>query len=407
MRRLGLVQPRSRIVTARKDLIAEAERIGYPVLVRPSFVLGGRGMRTVYARNELEALLDQVRIGEDEPVLLDAFLEDAVELDVDAVSDGRNVVVGAVLEHVEEAGVHSGDSSCLTPPYSIGADTERELEEITARLARALGVKGLLNVQYAVKGDTVYVLEANPRASRTVPFVSKAAGIPLVTLAVDAMLGEPLPESVLRTHDDPGSRGFLISVKKPVLPFDRFPGQDTLLGPEMKSTGEVMGTGAHFGEAYAKAQAGAGEPLPVAGTVFLSVRDADKRAVVFLSKQLVALGFALVATEGTARFLTLNGVPVRSVAKVGEGKPDVVDLIGSGEVALVLNTPQGRKAKGDEKAIRLAAMEQGVPCVTTIPGAAAAVCGIEAIRSGAFEVRALQDIRPVSPAAPAVAGFHS
>ncbi len=382
VRKLGLSQPRSRIVTAGKDLVREAERIGYPVLVRPSFVLGGRGMRTVYGRNELESLIAAgIRISEEEPVLLDAFLEDAVELDVDAVSDGRNVVVGAVLEHVEEAGVHSGDSSCLTPPYSIGRESENELKEITARLARALGVRGLINVQYAVKGDTVYVLEANPRASRTVPFVSKAAGIPLVDLAVDAIFGDPLPEASDASVGDPGSPRFLISVKKPVLPFDRFPGQDTLLGPEMKSTGEVMGTGAHFGEAYAKAQAGAGEPLPESGTVFLSVRDDDKREVVFLSKQLVTMGFDLVATEGTARFLAMNGVPVESVHKAGEGKPDVVDLIEGGTVRLVLNTPQGRRAKADEKLIRLAAMAQGVPCITTLPGAAAAVCGIEAARA--------------------------
>ncbi len=408
VQRLGLTQPRSRIVTARQDVIREAERVGFPILVRPSFVLGGRGMRIIYSRPDLEVLLAEgIRVSPQEPLLLDAFLEDAVELDVDAVSDGRTVIVGAVLEHVEEAGVHSGDSSCLTPPYSIGRETEAELEEITARLARALGVKGLLNVQYAVKGDTVYVLEANPRASRTVPFVSKAAGIPLVDLAVGAMLGGRLPDALPRTHDDPGSQGFLISVKKPVLPFDRFPGQDTLLGPEMKSTGEVMGTGANFGEAYAKAQAAAGEPLPERGTVFLSVRDGDKRALVFLSKQLVEMGFDLVATEGTARFLALNGVPVASVHKVGEGKPDVADLIGSGAVHLVFNTPQGRRSKKDEKRIRLAAMEQGVPCVTTLPGMVAAVCGIEAIRQGAFAVRALQDVRPLSvpsEAASAAAG---
>jgi len=401
VRKLDLSQPRSRIVTAVKDLVREAERIGYPVLVRPSFVLGGRGMRTVYGRNELETLIAEgIRVSEDEPVLLDAFLEDAVELDVDAVSDGRNVIVGAVLEHVEEAGVHSGDSSCLTPPYSIGRESVAELRETTARLARALGVRGLINVQYAVKGDTIFVLEANPRASRTVPFVSKAAGIPLVDLAVDAIFGDALPEEHLARAGGPGPRDFLISVKKPVLPFDRFPGQDTLLGPEMKSTGEVMGTGAHFGEAYAKAQAGAGEPLPESGTVFLSVRDDDKREVVFLSKQLTAMGFDLVATEGTARFLAMNGVPVASVHKAGEGKPDVVDLIEGGTVRLVLNTPQGRRAKADEKLIRLAAMAQGVPCITTLPGAAAAVCGIEAVRLGAFDVRALQDMRPASAPAP-------
>jgi carbamoyl-phosphate synthase large subunit len=326
--------------------------------------------------------------------LLDAFLEDAVELDVDAVSDGEVVLTGAVLEHVEEAGVHSGDSSCLTPPYSIGRETEARLRDITTRLARSLKVRGLLNVQYAVKGDSVFVLEANPRASRTVPFVSKAAGIPLVDLAVMAMLGGSLPIPVGEADEDASGVEPLISVKKPVLPFDRFPGEDTVLGPEMKSTGEVMGTGADFGEAYAKAQEGAGEPLPREGTVFLSVRDGDKRAIVFLAKRLVDLGFRLVATRGTARFLGLNGLRAEPIYKVGEGRPSVVELIEQGEVQLVLNTPRGQKSKYDERAIRLAAVARGVPCVTTIPGAIAAVCGIEASASGAFPVRALQDIRP-------------
>ena len=359
-------------------------------------------MRIVYNRTDIELLLAEgLAISEETPVLIDAFLDDAVELDVDAVSDGERVITGAVLEHVEEAGVHSGDSSCLTPPYSIGDETEAELRRMTARLARALEVVGLLNVQYAVKGDVIYVLEANPRASRTVPFVSKAAGIPLVDLAVRALLGESLPAD--RDPDGEGAdapwaggraagRDFLISVKKPVLPFDRFPGADTLLGPEMKSTGEVMGTGADFGEAYAKAQEGAGEPLPTRGSVFLSVPDRDKRAVVFLAKQLVAMEFRLIATGGTARFLRLSGVPVEPVFKVGEGKPSIVDHIEAGQIHLVLNTPSGRKSKYDERAIRLAAVSRRVPCVTTLPGALAAVCGIEALRAGAFEVRALQDL---------------
>jgi carbamoyl-phosphate synthase large subunit len=398
LRELGLSQARSRISVAAKDVVGQAERIGYPVLVRPSYVLGGRGMRVVYDRPELELLLAEgVTVSEENPVLLDAFLEDAVELDIDAVSDGKRVLTGAVLEHVEEAGVHSGDSTCLTPPYSIGRETEDALRDITVRLARSLKVVGLLNLQVAVKGDAIYVLEANPRASRTVPFVSKAAGIPLVDLAVGAMLGERLPEGGRREEAEPGSGRFLISVKMPVLPFDRFPGEDTLLGPEMKSTGEVMGTGADFGEAYAKAQSGAGDPLPTSGTVFLSVRDADKRAVVFLAKQLVQMGFGLVATGGTARILKLNGIPAEVVYKVGQGHPTVVDLLQRGEVQLVLNTPRGRKSKNDERAIRLAAMAQGVSCITTLSGAAAAVCGIEAHRLGSFPVRALQDFPRRSP----------
>jgi carbamoyl-phosphate synthase large subunit len=402
--RLGLVQPRSRIAVSSQSVVQEAERIGYPVLVRPSFVLGGRGMRIVYDRSELEALLrDGVAVSGETPVLLDAFLEDAIELDVDAVSDGRTVITGAVLEHVEEAGVHSGDSSCLTPPYSVGVETEERLREITAQLARALKVKGLINVQYAIKGDVIYVLEANPRASRTVPFVSKAAGIPLVDLAVTALLGKPLPDEDPQPRELDAGR-LLISVKKAVLPFDRFPGEDTLLGPEMKSTGEVMGTGADFGEAYAKAQEAAGEPLPTEGSVFLSVPDADKRAVVFLAKKLVTMGFRLVATRGTARFIRMNGVPVDEVYKVGEGRPTVVDLIGQGKMHLILNEPLGGRSKADERDIRLAAMAHGVPCVTSLAAIAAAVCGIEAVRAGGFAVRALQDLaagsRAGAPATP-------
>jgi carbamoyl-phosphate synthase large subunit len=276
-------------------------------------------------------------------------------------------------------------------------ETAGRLRDLTAQRARALKVKGLINVQYAIKGDVIYVLEANPRASRTVPFVSKAAGIPLVDLAVAALLGEPLPE------EDPepaglGAGRLLISVKKAVLPFDRFPGEDTLLGPEMKSTGEVMGTGADFGEAYAKAQAAAGEPLPTEGSVFLSVPDADKRAVVFMAKKIVDMGFRLVATKGTARFIRLNGIPVDEVYKVGEGRPTVVDLIGRGAMHLILNEPLGGKSKADERDIRLAAMAHGVPCVTSLAAASAAVCGIEALRTGGFTVRALQDMEGRMPA---------
>jgi len=420
LNRIGMTQPRSRIAVSKDSVLSEAERVGFPVLVRPSFVLGGRGMRIVYNRTELELLLaDGVTVTEDTPLLIDAFLEDAVEIDVDAVTDGERVLTGAVLEHVEEAGVHSGDSSCLTPPYSIGVETESELRKMTTELARALGVIGLLNVQYAIKGDTIFVIEANPRASRTVPFVSKATGMPLVDLAVQAILGRSLPDRAEQGAHIPGADGFLISVKKPVLPFDRFPGADSLLGPEMKSTGEVMGTGSHFGEAYAKAQEGAGEPLPTEGTVFISVPDRDKRAIVFMAKQLIGMGFHLVATSGTWRFLTLNGVTVDRIYKVGEGRPAVPDVIRAGRIQLVLNTPLGRKSKDDERAIRLAAVARRVPCVTTLPGMLAAVSGIEALRGEAFLVRALQDmgnrtdiegveenggVRPVVPAATMAGG---
>jgi len=408
--RLDLAQPRSLIAVDGKEAVALAESLGFPVLVRPSHVLGGRGMAVVHGKEELELLLASgVEVSRASPVLLDAFLEDAVELDVDAVSDGTTVQVGAVLEHLEEAGVHSGDSSCMTPPYSVGPVTEERIRRITESLARSLHVVGLLNVQYAVKGDTIYILEANPRASRTVPFVSKATGFPLVRMAVRAMLGVPLPEP--EEAGAPRPRGGLVCVKKPVLPFDRFPGEDTLLGPEMKSTGEVMGVGGDFGEAYAKAEAGAGTRLPEDGTVFLSVQDGDKRAVVFLAKKLGSLGFTLLATAGTARFLRMNGIDVEPVHKIGEGHPTSVELIERGRVQLVLNSPKGSRSKSDGREIRLAALDRGVPCVTTLAGMIAAVSAIESSMRGPVTVRALQDMipgapetvcGPSAPAAPAV-----
>jgi len=387
--RLDLSQPRSLIAVEAGEVVRLASALGFPVLVRPSHVLGGRGMAIVQNNNELELLLKQgVEVSKESPVLLDAFLEDAVELDVDAVSDGTRVRVGAVLEHLEEAGVHSGDSCCMTPPYSVGADTVARIRDITANLARSLEVVGLLNVQFAVKGETIYILEANPRASRTVPFVCKATGLPLVHLAVGAMLGDAVEEN----DAEASARTGLICVKKPVLPFDRFPGEDTLLGPEMKSTGGVMGWGADFGEAFAKAETAAGTRLPDEGTVFLSVRDADKRAVVFLARRLRSLGFGLAATGGTARFLKLNGMDVEPVYKIGEGRPTAIDRIAEGKVQLVLNSPTGTRSQTDGREIRLAALSRGVPCVTTLAGMIAMVSGIEAHREGPPTVRALQDM---------------
>jgi carbamoyl-phosphate synthase large subunit len=384
---LGLHQPESRIATSREESLEYAESLGYPVLVRPSYVLGGRGMRVVYAREELEDwLLREALVSEDEPVLLDKFLEGALEVDVDAVADGDTVLLGAVMEHIEEAGIHSGDSTCVIPPFTLGDDTVAEVRRITAVLARALGVRGLMNVQYAVRHDLVYVLEANPRASRTVPFVSKAVGVPLARLAARVMTGERLAD--IRPREPEVT---MVSVKKPVLPFGRFPGEDALLGPEMKSTGEVMGRDLDFGRALAKAHLGSGEPLPTEGTVFLSIRDDDKRAITFMAKKLVELGYGLMATRGTARFLKRNGIPVREVFKVHEGRPNVVDLIENGEVQLVLNTPLGRQTEYDEKAIRERAVALGIPVITTVAGAVAAVSGMEALTRGPLQVTALQE----------------
>jgi carbamoyl-phosphate synthase large subunit len=384
---LGLKQPESRIAGTREESLACAEQLGYPVLVRPSYVLGGRGMRIVYAPSELEEWLTrEALISPDEPVLLDKFLSGALEVDVDAVADGETVLVGAVMEHIEEAGIHSGDSTCVIPPYTLGDSTVAEVRVMTARLARALGVRGLLNVQYAVRLGEIYVLEANPRASRTVPFVSKAVGIPLARLAARVMAGERLSD-IRPAETEPR----MISVKKPVLPFSRFPGEDALLGPEMKSTGEVMGRDLDFGRALAKAHLGAGETLPPSGNVLLSVRDDDKRAITFMAKKLVELGYGLVATRGTARFLSRNGIPVREVFKVHEGRPHVADLIDNGEIQLVINTPLGRASEFDEQAIRERAVAMGVTVVTTLAGAQAMVAGLEAVRRGPLDVTSLQE----------------
>ncbi len=387
VQQLGLRQPDNRTATTREEAIACAESLGWPVLVRPSYVLGGRGMRIVYDATELGEWLDrEALISDDEPVLLDKFLEGALEIDVDAVSDGHDVLIGAVMEHIEEAGIHSGDSTCVIPPFTLGERTVNEVREITVKLARALGVKGLLNVQYAVRHDQVFVLEANPRASRTVPFVSKAVGVPLARIAARVMTGETLAGIATVV---PEAR--LVSVKKPVLPFARFPGDDTLLGPEMKSTGEVMGRDLDFGRALAKAHLGSGDPLPAGGNVFVSVRDDDKRAITFMAKKLVELGYGLVATRGTARFLQRNGIPVREVCKVHEGRPHAIDLIENGEIQLVINTPLGRSSEHDDKAIRERAIAFGVPVITTVAGALAAVSGMEALARGPLDVTALQE----------------
>ena len=384
---LGLKQPESRIASTREESVTCAEQLGYPVLVRPSYVLGGRGMRVVYDRSDLEEWLKrEALVSADEPVLIDKFLEGALEVDVDAVADGESVLVGAVMEHIEEAGIHSGDSTCVIPPFTLGESTVAEVRAITARLARALGVRGLMNVQYAVRLGEIYVLEANPRASRTVPFVSKAVGVPLARLAARVMAGERLAD-IRPAETEPR----MISVKKPVLPFSRFPGEDALLGPEMKSTGEVMGRDLDFGRALAKAHLGAGEALPASGNVLLSVRDDDKRAITFMAKKLVELGYGLVATRGTARFLGRNGIPVREVFKVHEGRPHVADLIENGEIQMVINTPLGRASEYDEQAIRERAVAMGVPVVTTLAGAQVTVAGLEAMRRGPLDVTSLQE----------------
>ncbi len=371
---LGIRCPEWGIAAGADEAVQAADRIGYPVLVRPAYVLGGRAMRICYCEDDVRAAL----AGAHGRVLVDRFLEQAVELDVDALSDGRETYVAAVMEHVEEAGVHSGDSACVLPALSLTTAQEREVVETVSRLASALGAVGLLNVQLAVADGEVFVLEANPRASRTVPFASKATGVNLVEAACRLATGEPLSSLALSRCQAPGH----VSVKSPVFPFRRFPGADPVLGPEMRSTGEVMATAADFATAFAKAERAAGRELPSAGTVFLSVRDADKQAVVPIARELSRLGFSLVATARTARALAAAGLVVDGVRKVSEngGGPNVVDLIRRGRCDLVINTPQGSGARGDGYRIREAALAAGVPCITVLRGASAAVAAIARAR---------------------------
>jgi carbamoyl-phosphate synthase large subunit len=404
VRRLGLRQPEGGIAASAAAAKKIARRIGYPVLVRPSFVLGGRAMQICYDEGDLGHYLEvAVQASEERPVLVDKFLEDAIELDVDAIADGEAVVVGGIMEHIEEAGIHSGDSCCALPSFSVGSATIEEIRDWTVRLARDLKVVGLLNIQFAVKGDKLYILEVNPRASRTVPFVSKAIGVPLAKLAALTMVGRRLADLGFTREIVPEH----VSVKAPVFPFNRFPGIDMTLGPEMRSTGEVMGIDADFGGAFAKAMLGAGHRLPARGRVFVSVKDADKRDILYLVKKLADLGFTVVATDGTWRFLRQQGIEAERVNKVHEGRPHVVDLLKNRSVDLVLNTPLGKVERSDDAAIRAEAVLRGIPCVTTVSGISACVSAIETLGRRPLEPGALQDRHgpfPSPAAAKAAAG---
>jgi carbamoyl-phosphate synthase large subunit len=395
--RCGLDAPAWGQAASREEALAVAERIGYPVLARPSYVLGGRSMEVCYDADALarSAALASMNHG-DRPVLVDRFLEDAVEVDVDALCDAAGgVLICGVMEHIEEAGVHSGDSACVLPPITLGPDQVEAVGEATQRLAGALGVVGILNVQFAFKGDRLYVLEANPRASRSVPFVEKVTGLPVARAAALIATGrtiEGLREAGMLPPGDSvlAPAPYHVGVKEAVLPFARFPGADSLLGPEMRSTGEVLGLDRSFGAAYAKSQESAYGALPTKGVAFLSVRNADKRAIVLPAKRLADLGFKLVASVGTASVLRRNGVPVEVVHKVHEGSPNVVDLVRGGEIDVVVNTPQGSGPRSDGYEIRTAAVAADIPCVTTLSGLAAMVQGIEARQAGELTVRSLQ-----------------
>src|SRR5881397_1669957 len=386
---LGLRQAAGATARSLEEAQGIASSIGYPVLVRPSYVLGGRAMRIVYDAEDLrEYMREAVQVSPAHPVLIDKFLEDAIEIDVDAVADAERVIVGGVMEHIEKAGVHSGDAACALPPYSLGDDQIETLRAQTRALARALGVIGLINVQFAIRGDLIYVLEVNPRASRTVPFVSKAPGLPLAKIATHAALGETLePWLKWDGRDLPH-----IAVKESVFPFVKFPGVDTVLGPEMKSTGEVMGIDYDFRKAYLKSQVAAGLLMPTSGKIFVTVRSGDKRTVATLARRLTDLGFALVATPGTARVLGRYGVTVETIHKVGAGyRPNVIDLMKRREIALVINTPDDGRARKDSAIIRRTAVAQDIPHYTTLDGAQAAIGAIEALLKGEHRVQSLQE----------------
>jgi len=386
--KLGLIQSPNATGTSFQEIRKLAARIGYPAVVRPSYVLGGRAMEIVYDEHELEIYMGKaLEASPEHPVLIDKFLEDAIEIDVDCVADGKDAVIGGIMEHIEEAGIHSGDSACVIPPYTLSDFTIDKIRKHTYALARELNVQGLMNIQYAIKDDVVYVLEVNPRASRTVPFVSKATGVPLVNIATKVMLGKSLQELNFTNEVEIEH----IAVKEAVFPFARFPGVDALLSPEMKSTGEVMGIGNSFGMAYLKSQQGAGQNLPTAGNIFLSLKGKDKRPMIFVAKKMIDLGFNILATRGTAQVLMKNDINVKIVNKVSEGRPNIMDIIKNGEIQLIVNTPSGKISKSDGMAIRTTAISHKVPLITTISGAYAAVNGIESLITKGLEVKSLQE----------------
>jgi carbamoyl-phosphate synthase large subunit len=392
--KLGLPQTPSGSGISAKEAVAIAKKIGYPVLVRPSFVLGGRAMELVYHEEDLRRYMaSAIEVTPDRPVLVDRFLEDAIEVDVDCISDGEMTVIGAIMEHIEEAGIHSGDSACVIPTFSLSRKVLDEIASATKAMARELNVRGLMNVQFAVKGEDVYVLEVNPRASRTVPFVSKAIGVPLAKLAAKVMTGKTLRELGFAKEIVPKH----FSVKEAVFPFLRYQGIDISLGPEMKSTGEVMGMDVDLGLAYAKSQMAAPPPLPKKGNVFISVKDSDKDALIPVAREFVKLGFGIIATSGTAAALAKAKIKVKKVFKLREGRPNVLDRVKNGDINFIINTPSGKIPRQDEVAIRNASLAQKIPIMTTVRAAQASANGIRSLQKSKVHVRSLQEYHAKGP----------
>ncbi|MFH1868733.1 MAG: carbamoyl-phosphate synthase large subunit [Candidatus Omnitrophota bacterium] len=388
IKKLKIDQPPNGSATSKEEAEAIAKKIGYPVLVRPSYVLGGRAMKIVYNESSLCEFIKEAKdTSQDHPILIDKFLEGAVEVDVDAICDGEITVIGGIMEHIEEAGIHSGDSACVLPPHTLSDDIIDKIRKYTYAIAKELKVIGLLNIQFAVRSDTVFVLEVNPRASRTVPFVSKTTGVPLAKIAAKVMAGEKLSD--LKFTEEKHVNFF--SVKESVLPFSRFSGVDIILGPEMKSTGEVMGVDSNFGIAFYKSQLAANSALPLKGKIFISVKNDDKRDIVFIAKKIADIGFEIVATHGTAKVLKSNGIDCKIVGKIGEGRADLLELIRNDEIGLLINTPSGERSQSDMRPIRNLAIMHGVSCITTIQGAQAAINGIESVIKSGFSVKPIQE----------------